>query len=157
MLNCLGIDTIRGEDCIKKRSVRGRCWEQSDTLLEKSRRLSDCGACRCGEDGNVVVQNNNCRTVLRNSDITANDGEIGASLFKSFGALCQIINRKNNKSNAAAITLQMMRNSFDEFCVVTIGWPDSDLSTCVLSEKRSVTAMMAIKANAIVRKKKPEV
>jgi len=78
-------------------------------------------------------------------------------LFKSFGALCQIINRKNNKSNAATITLQMTRNRFDEFCVVTIAGPTATLSTCVLSEKRSVTAMMAIKANAIVRKKKPEV
>ena len=55
MLNCLGIDAIGGKDCIKKRSVRGRCWEQSDALLDKSRRLSDCGACRRGEDGNVVV------------------------------------------------------------------------------------------------------
>ena len=41
------------------------------------------------------------RTVLRKSDIAAYDGEIGASLFQGFGALCQIIDRKNNKSKVA--------------------------------------------------------
>jgi hypothetical protein len=73
------------------------------------------------------VQNDDSRAVLRNSDIAANDGEISASLFKGFGALCQIIDRKNYKSNAAAIAVQMPRNRLDEFCVVAIGWSDGDL------------------------------
>jgi hypothetical protein len=72
------------------------------------------------------VQNDDSRAVLRNTDIAANDGEIGASLFKGFGALCQIIDSKNNKSNAAAIALKMPRTRPDEFCVVAIGWSDGD-------------------------------
>ena len=127
MANCLGSDFVLGEYCIEERSVRGRCRENSDALLEKISHLNDCGACRRGEHGNVVVQNDDSRAVLRNSDIAANDGEISASLFKGFGALCQIIDRKNYKSNAAAIALQMPRNRLDEFCVVAIGWSDGDL------------------------------
>jgi hypothetical protein len=76
MLNCLGSDFVLSEDCIEERSVRGRCRENSDALLEKFSHLSDCGACRRGEHGNVVVQNDDRRAVLRNSDIAANDGEI---------------------------------------------------------------------------------
>ena len=126
MLNCLGSDFVLGEDCIEERSVRGHCGEESDALLEKASHLIDCGACRRGQDGNVVAQNDDSRAVLRNSDIAANDSEIGASLFKGFGALLQIIDGKNNKSNGAASTLQMMRNRPDEFCVVAIGWSDGD-------------------------------
>jgi len=51
----------------------------------------------------------------------------------------------------------MTRHRFDEFALSLSAGPTATLSTCVLSEKRSVTATMAIKANAIVRKKKPEV
>ena len=74
-----------------------------------------------------VLDEKNALSRLRNSDIAANDGEISASLFKGFGALCQIIDRKNYKSNAAAIALQMPHNRLDEFCVVAIGWSDGDL------------------------------
>jgi len=157
MLNCLGSDFVLGEDCIEERSVRSRCGEKSDALLEKISHLSDCGARRRGEHGNVVVQNDDSRAVLRNSDIAANDGEIGASLFKGFGALLQIINRKNTKSNATAIALQLTRNRPDEFCVVAIGWSDGDFKHLWPPAKRSVSATTAIKANATVRKKKPEV
>jgi len=79
------------------------------------------------------------------------------SLAEGFGALLQIINRKNNKSNAAAIALQMARNRPDEFCVVGIGWSDGDFKHLRPPAKRSVSATTAIKANATVRKKTPEV
>jgi hypothetical protein len=127
MLNCLGSDFVLGEDCVEERRVRHRWGEKSDTLLEKVSHLSDCGACRRGKDGNVVVQNDDSRAVLRNSDIAANDGEIGASLFQGFGALFQIIDGNNNKSNSGTIALQMPRNRRDEFCVVAIRWSDSDV------------------------------
>jgi hypothetical protein len=79
------------------------------------------------------------------------------SLAEGFGALLQIIDRKNNKSNAAAIALQMARNRPDEFCVVGISWSDGDFKHLRPPAKRSVSATTAIKANATVRKKKPEV
>jgi hypothetical protein len=37
MLNYLGSDFVLGEDCIEEHSVRGRCRENSDALLEKIR------------------------------------------------------------------------------------------------------------------------
>ena len=126
MLNCSRSDFILGENCIKERSVGGCSGEESDTLLEKIRHLSEFRACWRGEDSDVVVQNDDSGAVQRNSDITANDSEIGASLFKSFGALCQIIDRNNNKSNAGAIALQMPCNCRDEFCIVAIRWSDGD-------------------------------
>jgi hypothetical protein len=135
MMNCLGRDLVLGQDCIEERRVRDRCREKSDALFEKISHLGDCRACRRGEDGNVVVQNDHSRAVLWNSDIGANDSEIGASLFQGFGALCQIIDSINNKPNAAAIALQMPRYRPDEFCVVAIGWSDGDFKHLWLPSK----------------------